>query len=107
MDSQKKMKILAYTLCVLTILLIIVVILVPILVKNNVKSKYTKKTKPKIDNTNLWAKFPGDIKTKTTHSFNILDYYESNNSKIKDSLVLEEDIFYDNFIFNQFPSNFI
>ena len=101
MDSQNKMKILAYTFCVLTILLIIVVILVPILVKNNVKSKYTKKTKPKIDNTNLWAKFPGDIKTKTTHSFNILDYYESNNSKIKDSLVLEEDILYDGFIFTE------
>ena len=33
-----------------------------------------------------------------THTFNILDYSE-NNPKIKDSLTLEEETFYDNFNF--------
>ncbi len=33
-----------------------------------------------------------------THTFNILDYSE-NDPKIKDSLTLEEEIFYDNFNF--------
>ena len=101
MERQKKMKIIAYTFCAIAVVLIILVIVLPIVIKDNVKSKYTKKTKPKIDNTNLWAKFPGDIKTNTTHSFHILDYYENNNSKIKDSLILEEDILYENFNFSE------
>jgi len=98
MDDQKKTKVVAFTFCAITILLIILVIVLPILIKNKVKSNYIEKSRPHSDNTNLWAKFPGDIKTKMTHTFNILDYSE-NDPKIKDSLTLEEEIFYDNFNF--------
>ena len=92
------MKVVAFIFCEITILLIILVIILPILIKNKVKSNYIEKSRPHSDNTNLWAKFPGDIKTKITHIFNILDYSE-NNLKIKDSLTLEEETFYDNFNF--------
>ena len=101
MCCQNKMKVLAYTFCVLTILLIIVVIALPIILKNRIKSKYTDQTLPEIDNTNLWARFPGEIKSNTVHTFNILDYNENNSPKISDTLSLEEKILYDNFNLNE------
>ena len=97
MCCENKMKIVAYTFCALTIVLIVLVIVLPIVLQRNIKSDYTDKTKPKIDNINLWAKFPGDIKTQTTHTFNVLDHTTKDSPKIKDSLILDEEIVYDNF----------
>ena len=96
MEDNKKMKIIAFTFCGIAILLLILVIILPIIVKSSVKSSYTEKATPKLDNTNLWANFPGEVKAKTNHTFNILDY-SGNSPKIKDSLILEENIVYDNF----------
>ena len=97
MCCQNKMKALAYTFCVITLLLVVLVIILPIIIKNNIKSKYTKKTLPETDNTNLWARFPGEIKSKTVHTFSIFDYSDNNKPKKIDSLSLEEQILYDNF----------
>ena len=96
--SQKKLKGLAYVFLSLTVLFIIAVILIPIIIKKSVESKYRDKTIPNQFNINLWAKFPGDIKSKTTHTFKILDYSEE-SLKIKDSVVLEEKTAYDKFEF--------
>lgn len=98
MIDQKNMKVLAITFTAITILLILLVIVLPLLIKSKIKSNYIEQTTPHSDNTNLWAKFPGDVKTKMTHTFNILDYSQD-NLKIKDSLTLEEEVFYDNFNF--------
>ena len=97
MCCENKLKIVAYTFCALTIVLIVLVIVLPIVLKRNIKSEYTDKTKPKIDNINLWAKFPGDIKTQITHTFNVLDHTTKESPKIKDSLILDEEIAYENF----------
>ena len=97
MCCQNKMKAVAITFCIITILLIALVVVLPIVLKNKIKSDYTDKTKPELSNVNLWAKFPGDIKAQTTHTFNILDYSNQDTAKIKDSLVLEEEIAYENF----------
>ena len=74
MVDQKNMKVLAITFTAITILLILLVIVLPLLIKSKIKSNYIEQTTPHSDNTNLWAKFPGDVKTKMTHTFNILDY---------------------------------
>ena len=100
MESQKKMKIIAFSFCGISILLIVLVIVLPIIIKNKIQSDYTKEAGPKSDNINLWAKFPGEIKTSIIHTFNILNYSKNNSSKI-DSLILEEEIQYDNFNFTK------
>jgi hypothetical protein len=85
MNDQRNMKIFALTLVAIIFLLIILVIMLPILIKSKIESNLKERTTPHSDNTNLWAKFPGDIKTKMIHTFKFLDYSE-NNPKIEDLL---------------------
>lgn len=96
--SKKKLTIIAFIFCGFAIIFLLSVIILPIILKSNIKSTYREKTTPNLDNTNLWARFPGEIKSKTTHTFNILDYSQK-NPKFKDSLVLEEKTSYENFTF--------
>ena len=100
MLEEKKMKIIAITFTAITLLLIILVIILPIIIKSIIKSSDIKKTTPFSDNMNLWAKFPGDLKTTLKHTFSVLDYTDDNNPKIKDGFTLEESIIYDNFTFS-------
>ena len=94
--NQKILKIIAFIFLSLTVLSIVVVIITPIIIKKNIESKYRDKTIPGKNNINLWAKYSGDLKSKTTHTFKILDHSKDSLS-IKDSLILEEKTLYDNF----------
>ena len=82
----------------LTILSIIIVIVIPIVLKKKIESNYRDKTIPRNNNINLWAKYPGEIKSKTTHTFKVFDHSKE-PLNIKDSLILEEKTSYDNFEF--------
>ena len=103
--DKKQLKIISIALASVTALLIILVIVIPIIVKNNIVSSSQEKSTPNTDNTNVWAKFPGALKTTLSHKFNLLEYSENqkfNGSvKIKDSITLKEEISYDNFNFNE------
>ena len=96
--SPIKLKIIAYVFLSLTVISIISLIIVPIIYKKSIESNYKDKTFPSKDNINIWAKFPGDIMSKTTHTFKILDYSDE-MLNIKDSITLEENTTYDNFVF--------
>ena len=100
MIDQKKWKFIAITFCAITLVLIVLVIVLPIVIKDNIQTSYVEKSKPNLENTNLWAKFPGDIKTTMTHKFSFLDYSEK-KPKIKDSFTLEEEISYDKFNYTE------
>ena len=89
------MQIIGFTFGGLALLFLLLIIIVPIIVKSSIKSSYTEKVTPKTDNINLWGHFPGEIKSKITHTFNVLDYSEE-KVKIKDSIILEENVLYDN-----------
>ena len=95
-NTQKKLKIIAFIFLTLTVLSIIAVIITPIILKKNIESNYRDKTIPSKDNINIWAKYPGEIKSKTTHTFKLLDYSQD-SLQVKDSLILEEKTMYDNF----------
>ena len=101
--EKHKYKVIAITLTSITIIFIILVIVLPIIIENKIESDSKEKTTPHSDNTNLWAKFPGDLKTTLTHEFKILEYSENQNFngsvKVKDSITLKEEVFYDNFNF--------
>ena len=76
---------------ILALILIVLVILLPILRLSDAEKECANKSTPEISNTNLWAKFPGDLKSTTTHIFNILGYSDDNKSaKIKEKLTLNE-----------------
>lgn len=100
MIDGKKLKIIAISFCAVTVFLIILVIILPIIIKSKIKSNNIEKTTPSSDNTDLWAKFPGDLKTTLKHTFSVLDYTDDNNPNIKDEFTLEESIIYDNFDFS-------
>lgn len=97
--SQKQLKIIAYIILSIAILLILLVIFIPIIIKKGIESDYQEKTIPSQNNINIWAKFPGDINSKTTHTFKFFDYSD-NSLIIKDSISLIENTSYDNFIFD-------
>ena len=94
--TQKILKIIAFIFLTLTVLSIIAVIVTPIILKKNIESNYRDKTIPSKDNIDIWAKFPGEIKSKETHTFKLLDYSQD-SLNVKDSLILEEKTMYDNF----------
>ena len=98
--TQKRLKSLAFMFIALTIIFIIAVIVIPIAIKKSVETDLRKKTIPTIFNTDIWAKFPGKIKSKTTHTFKVLDYSNDDSLNIKDTLILEEKISYDKFNYN-------
>ena len=91
-------RILGIIFTILTVLFIVLTIILPIIKKNSTESECSEKSTPKIDNTKLWAEFPGELNTITNHTLKVLEYsYNFNNYAIKDSISLTEEIKYENF----------
>ena len=85
---------------VLTIVMIILVFALPPSKKESAISETKDSSIPKEGNTNLWATFPGDLKTTTFHNFGILEYADDMKSaSIKSQIKLEEQTKYENFDF--------
>ena len=80
--------------CLMAAILIVLAIVVPILKKDKIPDDFREKSTIKNDNTKLWASFPGDLKSTTKHTFNILEYTESDDLKTKETIELEEKIKY-------------
>lgn len=86
-------------------LMLILVIVLPIMLKTKKTNDFTQKSTPSLNNTDLWAKFPGDIHSNLTHSYYIFDYKLTQNNDLKKSYKIEEktefsiteEISYDNF----------
>ena len=56
-----------------TIMLILVIVL-PITLKRKMSNDFTQKCSPTMNNTNLWAKFPGELNSSLFHNYLIFDY---------------------------------
>ena len=99
--DKKIWLILSIVFCVLTIIMLILVIALPITKKRDAEKETKEHSIPGKDNTALWAEFPGDLKTQTTHTFNILEYSDDMKSaSVKDSIKLSEETKYTNFEFS-------
>ena len=96
---DKKILILLTALCCsVTLILIILVIVLPITRQKDAEKDTKEASTPKKDNTDLWANFPGQLKTQTNHTFTILNYSDDRtNASIKDSIKLSESTKYANF----------
>jgi len=87
---------------VLTLLLIILVIVLPLVRKSNAMDDSSKKSTPNLNNVNLWAHFPGELSSTINHKFQVVEYSDNlNNSAIKDSIDLIEEVKYDNFNYSE------
>ena len=96
--DKKIWLILSIVFCALTILFLILVIALPITKKKDAEKEAKEHSIPGLDNTALWAEFPGDLKTQTTHTFSILEYSDDlKSASVKDSIKLSEEIKYTNF----------
>ena len=86
--------------CLLIVFLILVIVL-PIQRKKDAEDDAKDHSIPKQDNILLWANFPGELKTQTTHTFNILGYSDDRSTaSIKDSIKLSEETHYSDFEFD-------
>ena len=99
---EKKILILLTVLCIaITITFLILVIVLPISRQNNAESESKDHSTPSKENIDLWANFPGELKTQTTHTFSILDYSDDRKTaSVKDSIKLNEKTNYANFEFS-------
>ena len=96
--EKKIWLILAIIFSLLTLLFILLVILLPISRKKDAESDCLKKSTPSMDNTNVWAKFPGELDSTTNHIFNIFEYQDDlKSAKVKSKLELKESTEYCNF----------
>ena len=101
--SKKALNIIGVTSVVLATLMIILVIVLPIQFKRILKNDYIQKCNPSLDNTNIWASFPGELDSKLLHTFSFFNYEkidgEKNLYKInyKSNITIEEKVNYTNF----------
>jgi hypothetical protein len=83
-------------------MLIILVIVLPIVRKSNAMDDSSSKSIPRLDNTNLWAHFPGELSSTINHKFQVVEYSDNlNTATIKDSIDLTEEVKYDNFNYSE------
>ena len=86
-------------------LMLILVIVLPIMLKKKKTNDFTEKCSPTVNNTDLWAKFPGAINSTLTHKYEVFNYKtnsqnnlgESNEIEVKSDFTILENITYSNF----------
>ena len=92
------------SICIATLMLILVIVL-PIMLKKKKTNDFTKKCSPTVNNTNLWAKFPGDLNSTLTHKYEVFNYKINSQNNLGESKEIEvqsdfsilENIAYTNF----------
>ena len=101
--SKKTLNAIGIICVVLATIMLILVIVLPNLLKRQMKKDYIEKCNPSMDNTNLWASFPGELNSKLLHTFSFFDY-ETVNEKdksykinLKSNVTIEEQVKYTNF----------
>ena len=101
--SKKTLNTIGIISIVLASIMLILVIALPILLKRQLKKDYIGKCNPSLDNTDIWASFPGKLDTKLLHTFSFFDYETINEKEqlykinYKSNVTIEEQVNYTNF----------
>ena len=88
---------------ILATIMLILVIVVPILLKRKLSNDFIEKCNPSLENTNIWATFPGELESKLLHTFKFFDYQETDDKEnplkinYKANIIIEEKVNYTNF----------
>ena len=101
--SKKTLNTIGIISIVLATIMLILVIVLPILLKRQLKKNFIEKCNPSMENTDLWASFPGELTSKLLHTFTFYDYEETNEKdklykiNFKSNVTIEEQVKYTNF----------
>ena len=93
---------------VIATLCLILVLVLPNILKTKKTNDFTQKCLPTMENTNLWAKFPGDLQSSITHNYGFFNYKINEENKLNKPYDIEiisnnsikEEISYNDFIQN-------
>ena len=81
-------KILGIIFTLITLILLFLVILIPTLKSNQLEEDCSDKYILKKENTDLWASFPGKLKSLTKHVLTVFDYTKGvSNEQLKKQLI--------------------
>ena len=98
--SKKTLNIIAISGISLATIFLILVIVIPIFLKRQMTNDYVQKCNPTINNTNIWASFPGELKSSLSHHFSFFNYEKNGeNYKINvlNNISIEEKVNYSDF----------
>ena len=101
--SKHTLNIIGIVSSVLASIMIILVIVIPILLRRKFTKDYISKCNPSMNNTNIWATFPGELNSKLYHNFGFFNYEKKSTEEnkyeinIKSNITIEEEIKYINF----------
>ena len=100
--SKKTCRIIGIVTISIASVFVLLVVIIPILGRKWYVSDYIIKSNPTMENTNLWAKFPGDLKSVHNHNFIFFEYDKNRttnktNVKIYKNITLDENITYSEF----------
>ena len=96
--SKKTLNAIGIICTILATIMLILVIVVPILLKRKLSNDFIEKCNPSLENTNIWATFPGELESKLLHTFKFFDYQETDDKEnplkinYKASIIIEEKI---------------
>ena len=100
--SKKTCRIIGIVTISIASVFVLLVVIIPILGRKWYVSDYIIKSNPTMENTNLWAKIPGDLKSVHNHNFIFFEYDKNRttnktNVKIYKNITLDENITYSEF----------
>ena len=79
--SKKTLNTIGIICTILATIMLILVIVVPILLKRKLSNDFIEKCNPSLENTNIWATFPGELESKLLHTFKFFDYQETDDKE--------------------------
>ena len=98
--SKKQLNIIGVISISIAAIFLILVIVIPIFLKRQMTYNYIQKCTPTMDNTHLWASFPGEINSNLSHHFSFFNYEKNGKEykiNLKNNISIEEEVKYTNF----------
>ena len=79
---------------------LVLVIVIPIFLKRQMTNNYIQKCNPTINNTKLWASFPGELDSNLSHHFSFFNYQRNGEEykiNLHKNISIKEEVNYTNF----------
>ena len=85
---------------VIATLSLVLTISLPFIIKTKKTNDFTQKCSPSLENTDLWAKFPGQLQTTIIHNYSFYNFNNKDEGELTSNISLIEEVSYSNFIQN-------
>lgn len=99
--TVKQLNAIAIISIVIATLSLVLTIVLPFIIKTKKTNDFTQKCSPSLENTDLWAKFPGQLQTTITHNYSFYDFNNKDSGELTSNISIREEISYSNFVQNE------